>query len=194
MKRNTITLQFVQNGILLLQQKNILSYKLKSVDNYKVINKEQCINELTDIFNKYKINNNFFTDNINIIIDKTYTNLDIEILNNIFKELSFNKTEYLDLINLFNLNNNELLIDLSINCIKLYYNNQVLLNNVYFSKYKQVLNIYLKTLIKKHNIKVIKLFGNYKFTNKLLDEIEHLYKVKTYFYAYPSVMPIRLLT
>lgn len=194
MKRNTITIQFVQNGILLLKNNSIFSYNLKSVDNYKVINKETFIHELTDIFDTYKINNNFFTDNINIIIDQTYTIIDIEILNNIFKELSFNKIDYINIIDIFKLNTNDLLIDISTNCIKIYYNNDVIINKIYFNKHKQFLNIYLKEILLKNNIKNIKIFGNYNFNNKILEEIERISSLKTYIYSYPSLMPIKLLT
>ena len=194
MKRKTLTIQMVQNGLLILKNNNIISNQLKSVANYKVINKELFIQEFEHILKTNKINNNILTDNIKIIIDATYSEIEKEDLSTIFKELSFNKIEFIDLLTLFILDSTELLIDISNNSIKIYFDNEIILSNIYFYKYKAILNLYLKNIKDKYNIKCIKLFGNYKFTNKFIYDIEKICGIKTYLYAYPSIMPIKLLT
>lgn len=194
MKRKTLTIQMVQNGLLILKNNNIISNQLKSVANYKVINKELFIQEFEHILKTNKINNNILTDNIKIIIDATYSEIEKEDLSTIFKELSFNKIEFIDLLTLFILDSTELLIDISNNSIKIYFDNEIILSNIYFYKYKAILKLYLKNIKDKYNIKCIKLFGNYKFTNKFIYDIEKICGIKTYLYAYPSIMPIKLLT
>ena len=96
-KRNNIVIQFIQNGILLLHNNNIKEYQLPSVNNYKVINKHLIIEELTNIINKQKINQNILQSNITIIIDSTYTKLDKENIETIFKEIYFNKNNVINI-------------------------------------------------------------------------------------------------
>lgn len=194
MKRKQITIQFIQNGIMLLKDNKIIEYQLSGVDNYKIINKDKFIQQISKILKKSQINNSFLTDNINIIIDNTYSVLEKENITNIFIELSFNKITFIDLTKLFNLKKHELLIDISTNNIKIYYMNEVLDQKVYFNKYNQILSILIKNIIKFHNIKTIKLFGN-KCNNKtLINLIEKYSSAEVYIYSYPNLVPIKLLT
>jgi hypothetical protein len=87
MKRKKITIQIIQNGIIILNNKEIKQYKINSVDNYRIINKDNFINEMTNIFKKQKINQTIITNDIDIIVDNTYSEIDEEVLLNIFKEL-----------------------------------------------------------------------------------------------------------
>mgnify|MGYP003501318112 CR=1 FL=1 len=119
MKRKKITIQLIQNGIIILNNKEINTYAINSVDNYKVINKEDFIIDLTTILNKLKINQTIITNNVDIIIDNTYSELEKEVLSNIFTELSFNKIKFIELTNIFKLQPNEILIDISKNNIKI---------------------------------------------------------------------------
>lgn len=193
MKRNTNTIQFVQNGILFINKRDLIFKKLNSVDNYKIINKSQFIEEFSVIINKYKFNNKFLTDNMNIIVDKSFNDFEKEIISNIFKELSFNKIDFIDLTSLLKIKNTEIILDISKNYLKIYLNNQIIETKVYFSKYTPIIILYLKSLIYKNNIKTIKIFGNYINKEKILTEIEKELKIKTYIYSYPELMPIKLL-
>lgn len=193
MKRNTNTIQFVQNGILFINKRDLIFKKLKSVDNYKIINKSQFIEEFSVIINKYKFNNKFLTDNMNIIVDKSFNDLEKEIISNIFKELSFNKIDFIDLISLLKIKNTEIILDISKNYLKIYFNNQIIENKIYFSKYTPIIILYLKSLILKNNIKTIKIFGNYINKEKILMELEKELNIKTYIFSYPELMPIKLL-
>ena len=194
MKRKTITLQFIQNGILLLNNNDIQEYKLKSVDNYKIINKDQFISETTQVLKDSKINNSLLTDNINIIVDNTYSIIEKDNITNIFTELSFNKITYLELTKLFNLKKQELLIDLSTNNIKIYYMNEVIDQKVYFNKYTQILSILLKNIIEIHSIKTIKLFGNKCNNKNIISLVEKYSNAEVYIYSHPNQVPIILLT
>ena len=64
---------------------------MSSVDNYKIIDKQIFLEEITTIINENNINNHILTDNINIIIDDLYNNYDKENIKQIFKDLSFNQ-------------------------------------------------------------------------------------------------------
>ncbi len=194
MKRTTIIVQFIQKGILLLKDKYLQEYPLDNVDNYKVINKELFIKELNYILKKNKINTSLLTDNINIIIDNTYSKLDKEILESIFTELSFNKIKFINITKIFDIKKQELIIDISKNNIKIYYLNDVIEERIYFDKYLQILSILLKNIINIHNIKVIKIFGNYCNDKKILSMIERNTNAEVYTYSHPNQVPINLLT
>lgn len=194
MKRKKITIQLIQNGIIILNNKEINTYAINSVDNYKVINKEDFIIDLTTILNKLKINQTIITNNVDIIIDNTYSELEKEVLSNIFTELSFNKIKFIELTNIFKLQPNEILIDISKNNIKIYYINEVLELSIYFNQYIQYLNPLLKRILSIHSIKTIKLFGNYCTNKKILNMIEKTTTKEVYIYSQPNLVPIYLLT
>ncbi len=179
MKRKTITIQFIQNGIILLS-KELNNYQLESVDNYKIINREKFISEMNEILKKTNINNSLLTDNINIIIDNTYSELDKENINDVFIGLSFNKIKFLELTKLFN--------------VKIYYIDEVIDQKIYFNKYDQILSILIKNIISIHNIKTIKLFGNKCNNKKIISILEKYSSAEVYIYSQPHQVPITLLT
>ena len=72
---------------------------MSSVDNYKIINKQIFIEEITTIMNENNINKKIITDNLNIIIDDTYSNYEKENLIDLFKELSFNQINFINIMN-----------------------------------------------------------------------------------------------
>ncbi len=193
-KRSTDTIQFIQNGIIIFTNHKLLKFIMSSVDNYKIIDKSIFIEEITTIIKDNNINNHILTDNINIIIDDTHTNYDKENLSQIFKDLSFNQINFINLITIFSLDNHELLIDISNNIMKFYYQGQLLSINVYFNKYKQTLITYLKDIIQEENIKTIKIFGNYDELSTLVKQISKTIFKDIYIYSHPDLMPIKLLT
>ena len=93
MKRNKLYIQFIENGLIIFYKDKLSEYILKSVDNYQVINKNIFIEELNKIIQTNKINQNIITDNLYIIVDYTLTNFYLSNLEQLFKELSFNKIE-----------------------------------------------------------------------------------------------------
>lgn len=193
MKRNIITIQFVIDGLIILNKEKINKYKLKSVNNYQVINKELFIEELSKIIDKNEINKNLLTDNLNIIIDSTYTELYKSNLKEIFKELSFNKIEFINTIDIFKPKDNEIIVDISTNSIKILYKDTIIQTNIYYSKYISILNIYMKNILKNYNIKYLYLYGNHSYDKSFIDNLEKTLKIKTYIYTQPELIPIRLL-
>ncbi len=193
MKRNKITLQFIENGLIILQKEKLSKYKLESVNNYTVINKDLFIEEITNIIDINKINNKLLTDNIKIIIDQTNNKLYLSNLKEIFKELSFNKIEFINIVDILKPKDHELIIDISYNSIKIIYKDTIIQSNIYYSKYKSILSIYLKSILKIYNIKYLYIYGNYQFTNKFIEDIEKICKIKTYLYTQPDLIPISLL-
>ena len=193
MKRNIITIQFVIDGLIILNKEKINKYKLKSVNNYQVINKELFIDELSKIIDKNEINKNLLTDNLNIIIESTYTELYKSNLKEIFKELSFNKIEFINTIDIFKPKDNEIIVDISTNSIKILYKDTIIQTNIYYSKYISILNIYMKNILKNYNIKYLYLYGNHSYDKSFIDNLEKTLKIKTYIYTQPELIPIRLL-
>ena len=193
MKRNQITLQFIENGLIILQKEKLNKYKLESINNYTVINKDLFIEEITNIIDINKINNKLLTDNIKIIIDQTNNKLYLSNLKEIFKELSFNKIEFINIVDILKPKDHELIIDISYNSIKIIYKDTIIQSNIYYSKYKSILSIYLKSILKIYNIKYLYIYGNYQFTNKFIEDIEKICKIKTYLYTQPDLIPISLL-
>lgn len=194
MKRKKITLQIIQDGILLLKDKELQLKKTNSVDNYKIINKEIFINDISKLFKKLKINQSIITDNIDIIIDNTYTEIEKEIIEYIFKELSFNKITFLEITDIFKLQKNEVLIDISKNNIKIYYLNEVLEQKIYFDQHIQYLKLLLRKILLLHNIKNIKLFGNSCNNKEIINTIEKISNSLVYIYSQPNQVPLQLLT
>lgn len=194
MKRKKITLQIIQDGILLLKDKELQLKKTNSVDNYKIINKEIFINDISKLFKKLKINQSIITDNIDIIIDNTYTEIEKEIIEYIFKELSFNKITFLEITDIFKLQKNEVLIDISKNNIKIYYLNEVLEQKIYFDQHIQYLKLLLRKILLLHNIKNIKLFGNSCNNKEIINTIEKISNSQVYIYSQPNQVPLQLLT
>ena len=193
MKRNQITLQFIENGLIILQKEKLNKYKLESIYNYTVINKDLFIEEITNIIDINKINNKLLTDNIKIIIDQTNNKLYLSNLKEIFKELSFNKIEFINIVDILKPKDHELIKDISYNSIKIIYKDTIIQSNIYYSKYKSILSIYLKSILKIYNIKYLYIYGNYQFTNKFIEDIEKICKIKTYLYTQPDLIPISLL-
>lgn len=193
-KRTNIVIQFIQNGILLLHNNNIKEYQLPSVNNYKVINKHLIIEELTNIINKQKINQNILQSNITIIIDSTYTKLDKENIETIFKEIYFNKIKFINLPEIIKQTKKELIIDLSQNNIKYYYLNEVIEQKIYFLEYTSNLESILNNILSIHNIESIKIFGNNTKNKKIIKKIEEITNKPVYIYSHPNLIPLILLT
>ncbi len=194
MKRNTITLQFTINGILILNNKKLNEYDLNDcVDKYKVINSQIFIKKIKNILDELKINQHLLTDNVDIIIDKTYNQIDKDILERTFKDLSFNKIKFLNITDKLLTCNTDAMVSVHQKALKIFYLNEVIYIDIYFNKYKEIIEILLKELNTKYNIKTIKLYGD----NKIIDEILKLYeknkKVQLYKFSYPNQIPINLL-
>ena len=155
MKRNKLYIQFIENGLIIFYKDKLSEYILKSVDNYQVINKSIFIEEINKIIQTNKINQNIITDNLYIIVDSTLTNFYLSNLEQLFKELSFNKIEYINILDLINITDEELIVDISTSNIKTITKTKSLSFNIDNLKYQTILIIMLKSILKNYTIKTI---------------------------------------
>lgn len=191
MKRNTVTIQINYNNIILYINNEYKSYNFKSISNYKIINKVTFIDELKNILEINEINNKLLTDNVNIIIENNYTDDDTNKLIDILKELSFNHIKLINSKDILNIKENDLIINVSDNNIKLYHNHNTLDINIYFNKHLDILAIYIKELIQDYKVKNIKLYGTYKLLHKIVNKLERKVRKEVYIYTQPDLIPIR---
>ena len=191
MKRNTITIQINYNNIILYLNSEYKTYEFKSISNYKITNKISFIEELNKILELNKINNKLLTDNVNVIIENNYTEDDSNKLIDILKELSFNHIKLINSKDILNIKENDLIINVSDNNIKLYHNHNLLDINIYFNKHLDILAIYIKELIQDYKVKNIKLYGTYKLLHKIVNKLERKVRIEVYIYTQPDLIPIR---
>lgn len=191
MKRNTITIQINYNNIILYLNSEYKTYEFKSISNYKITNKISFIEELNKILELNKINNKLLTDNVNVIIENNYTEDDSNKLIDILKELSFNHIKLINSKDILNIKENDLIINVSDNNIKLYHNHNLLDINIYFNKHLDILAIYIKELIQDYKVKNIKLYGTYKLLHKIVNKLERKVRKEVYIYTQPDLIPIR---
>ncbi|MGN0967558.1 MAG: hypothetical protein ACI4OP_08300 [Candidatus Coprovivens sp.] len=190
MKRNTINIQINNDNILFYINDEYKREQIPSLSNYKITNKIDFIEQLRTIIDKYKINNKLLTDNINIIIDNTYTKDDKDKIIDIFKELSFNNINLITNTDILQKNNNDLIINVSNNNIKFYHKYKNIDENIYFDKYLEILTLYIKEYISKYKIKCIKLYGDYKDMQKLINKLERKVRKEVYIYTQRDIIPL----
>lgn len=190
MKRNTINIQINNDNILFYINDEYKREQIPSLSNYKITNKIDFIEQLRTIIDKYKINNKLLTDNINIIIDNTYTKDDKDKIIDIFKELSFNNINLITNTDILHKNNNDLIINVSNNNIKFYHKYKNIDENIYFDKYLEILTLYIKEYISKYKIKCIKLYGDYKDMQKLINKLERKVRKEVYIYTQRDIIPL----
>ena len=190
MKRNTINIQINNDNILFYINDEYKREQIPSLSNYKITNKIDFIEQLRTIIDKYKINNKLLTDNINIIIDNTYTKDDKDKIIDIFKELSFNNINLITNTDILHKNNNDLIINVSNNNIKFYHKYKNIDENIYFDKYLEILTLYIKEYISKYKIKCIKLYGDYKDMQKIINKLERKVRKEVYIYTQRDIIPL----
>lgn len=190
MKRNTINIQINNDNILFYINDEYKREQIPSLSNYKITNKIDFIDQLRTIIDKYKINNKLLTDNINIIIDNTYTKDDKDKIIDIFKELSFNNINLITNTDILHKNNNDLIINVSNKNIKFYHKYKNIDENIYFDKYLEILTLYIKEYISKYKIKCIKLYGDYKDMQKLINKLERKVRKEVYIYTQRDIIPL----
>lgn len=192
MKRNSIVIGFLDAAIILLNKNKIYTYPSLSVNNYKVTNSNLFKKVFLNIITEQDLNKNILTDNVNVIIDTSYTIDEQEKLNKIFKELSFNEISFIYINDLLLSKEQELNVLVGEEFINIYYKDKTYPLYYYHDKLCETLDIYLKSFTLKYNIKTIKLFGNESSISKVLSEI-NIHGVDLYKYANPTQIPIIFL-
>ena len=192
--KKEIIIRINYNGITIIHNNKIYYFELNnSVENHRVINSEKFTESLSNIIDKLKINHNFFSQNIDIIIDSTYSKEDKILSQNILKELSFNKIKYINITELLNVNTHSLTIELNEYNFKIYYLTTTYQGQIYFNKPLIFIEPYLKELISITNPKEIYIYGDSSDIKKLLNYIEKKYHIKTYYYSHPNIYPLEQL-
>lgn len=193
MKRKSIIIQILNKSIKIINNNKIIEYKIKSCINGKVTNRNSFLDTMKDIITQEKINSRLLTDDVNIIIDNTYTEIEIEIIKEIFKELSFHKISFINIKTLFQKEDDEILIQVDDKLIKIFLFDKIYDIKIYFEEYYELLKIYLEKLTNKHSISKIKLFGTYNKINSLL-VLEDDLKIPVYVFSKPYDIPLTQLT
>lgn len=113
---------------------NLYSKRLNKIITYKPYKKTTYKGKIVDknkfikIYKKLKIDNklisNLFKDNIIIIINNTYTTEDKILLKDIFEELNYKNTYFIQEVYLLNINNDSLYIECNYNYINILFNNK----------------------------------------------------------------------
>lgn len=191
MKRNTINIQINYDNILFyINNQYYKEYFNTSLNNYKIINKVEFIDQFKTIMDKNNINNKLLTDNINIIIDNTYTLDDKQKITDIFKELSFNNIKLINNTDILHKHSGDLIINITNKNIKIYHKYKTIDSNIYFNKYIEILSIYIKEYISKYKIKCIKIYGDHKDINKFINKLERKVRKEVYIYTQPNLIPL----
>lgn len=114
--------------------------------NGKIINKDKFINKFVKIKEKYKINNNLFNENIIVIINSSFKDIDKLILKEILEELNYKKVKFVNEVDIIKLNKKSIFINYSISYFYIYNINHQgsISQNIYENNYvnkKLILNI-----------------------------------------------------
>ena len=194
MKRKSVYLQFLDEGIIVLKNNKIYKYDLPTIIyQYKIIKTDEFINNMKVIIDELKINNNILSDNVFIIIDSLFQEYEKMYIINIFKDLYFNEISFIKVEDLLKINNSSIDIRVSRNMIIIYTLEKTYYVNIYFEKYFEVLYLYLKNIMRCKEIKLIRFFGDSKSIVDLLSKIELKIKNNIYIYAKSDIIPISLL-
>ncbi len=153
----------------------IIKYKLtnKALKNGKIANVKLFISSYKNFIKEDNINNSLFGDAITIIINPSYTKVDIEVLKNIFIGLNYRKVNIINEMKLYKLNNSNAYLN--------YNNTYAFLSYLDYYKEKHSLLItydlftdedIIKLINKKLKKRNIYTFGNNEKIFDLIEKIE----------------------
>ena len=164
---NTIYFNIEKLIIIKKEETFYEQYDKESFFNGSIINYELLCEYLNKIIKKYKLNTSLFKNNINLVTSIFTTNLDIELIDNILTNNSFQKINHI--------NEKELLKEfLNENNLFVYLDDKIL--NYYINK-KEIIN--KLTITNKNNLEI--LLKNIKCDNIFLFSKNKLKTQKNYF-------------
>lgn len=112
---NKNVLYLVDDYLLLYSKNNqqILKYKVgnKALKNGKIANVKNFLTSYKKFIKENNLNNNIFGDTLYIIVNPSYTKVDIDVLTNVFKSLNYRKVFIINEMKLYNLNVNNAYIN-----------------------------------------------------------------------------------
>ncbi len=179
---------------------NLYSYKHKKiiiVNPYKdtlrkghVINKEKFIKKMEQVINEYHINKNIFNNNINVIINNSYSSIDKEILKEILEILNYKKINFIQEINYLDLDKKKLYINFNNRFFYIYnIDNQGKVKINYYDN-NEINNLLITKIIKLYKKEKIYILGkNYIELVKLLKKE----KIDYYFFEDSNNLFIKII-
>ena len=86
--------------------KKILKYKLnsKALKNGKIANIKLFTTSYKKFLKDYNLNNNLFGDTITIIVNPSYTKVDIDVITNVFTSLNYRKINIINEMKIYKFN------------------------------------------------------------------------------------------
>ncbi len=179
---------------------NLYSYKHKKiilVNPYKdtlrkghIINKEKFIKKMEQVINEYHINKNIFNNNINVIINNSYSSIDKEILKEILEILNYKKINFIQEINYLDLDKKKLYINFNNSYFYIYHiDNQGKVKISYYDN-NEINNLLILKIIKLYRKEKIYIFGkNYIDLIKILKKE----KIDYYFFEDSNNLLIKII-
>ncbi len=152
MKKSKNILYLVDDYILLKAKNNSKIYKYKvlnkALKNGKIANAKLFSKSYQKFLQVNKLNNNIFGDAITIIVNPSYTKVDIDILTNVFASLNYRKVNIINEMKIYKFNQKNAFINYNENYLI------VSFQNMY--KEKETYLIEKDLLTEKDLIKVLK--------------------------------------
>ena len=140
---------WADNELYIVNNKDIINYKLKSINKGYIINKELFINEFSKIIKKEKIKLKLLGNKIKIVKNSYFKESDLFYIEDIFNELGFLKIEYIDIKEFFR--EEGTFIEVNNSYLVLNIEDGIYLDLDYFKDIPRILN-YFGEMIKKEII------------------------------------------
>lgn len=149
---NKNILYFVDDYILFYSKNNRQKYKYKinskALKHGKIANTKLFISNYRKFLKINNLNNNLFGDKIYIIVNPSYTKVDIEVLTNIFNSLNYRKVIIVSELKVTKLNNSNAYLN--------YNSNYAILSYIDYYKEKHAILIDKELMFKNNLVKILK--------------------------------------
>ncbi len=186
MKPNNLIMYIADNNIILWHNDNTYTEKVirKSICYGKIYNTDIFIKSFANILKKHKLNKGMLNNNIYVILDPNYSQLEIEALKYCLEKLSFNKINFINVLDFHKFKKNNIFIIIHKNYLHISYLNykqrieSVFVDFRLFSNNTKILCNCISSLIKK---KKIIIFGFNHDTEMLAQKIEEYTHNKTFY-------------
>ncbi len=182
---------YLDDYINFYHNNNIYVYKplKKSLEYGKIYNKDKFIRSYNNMLNKNHIKYSLFSENIYVIINNTYSDIDKEYLIDILKYLNYKHIYFINELKYIDINKNKVIINVSNSYYYIIYTN--IYGNIEVNIYKlnEINNKVLLNILDHLNKKEIILYGkNYKEIENIIDN-----KYNYYIYEYYNNLIINII-
>ena len=149
---NKNILYFVDDYIIFYSKNNHQKYKYKisnkALKHGKIANTKLFISNYRKFLKINNLNNNLFGDKIYIIVNPSYTKVDIEVLTSIFNSLNYRKVIIVSELKVTKLNNSNAYLN--------YNNNYAILSYIDYYREKHAILIDKELMFKNNLVKILK--------------------------------------